>query len=55
MAKKKVKLNGNSMLEGVFLIVLGVLFVFLTGETIIHTAMTIFGVALLILAILDFQ
>ncbi len=54
MAKKKVKLNGNSMLEGLFLIVLGVLFVFLTGETIIHTAMTIFGVALLILAILDF-
>lgn len=54
MAKKKLKLDGNKLLEGGIMILLGILFLLLKGETIIHVAMTIFGVALLVLAILDF-
>ena len=54
MAKKKGKLSNNQLLEGGIMILLGVLFLILKGETIIHVAMTVFGVALLVLAILDF-
>ncbi|HBF15686.1 MAG TPA: hypothetical protein DDW30_08450 [Clostridiales bacterium] len=54
MAKKKGKLSNNQLLEGGIMILLGVLFLLLKGETIIHVAMTVFGVALLVLAILDF-
>ena len=54
MAKKKGKLSNNQLREGGIMILLGVLFLILKGETIIHVAMTVFGVALLVLAILDF-
>lgn len=54
MAKKnKVKLTGNKLLEGIFLILVGILFLVLDANYIINITMTVFGVALLVLAVLD--
>lgn len=53
MAKKKVKLSGNSLLEGAVMILLGVLFLVVPAATIVQITMTVFGVALLVLGVLD--
>lgn len=51
--KKKIKLTGNPLLEGIFLILVGILFLVLGTDYIIKVTMTVFGVALLVLAVLD--
>lgn len=55
MAKKKVKISvsNDRLVEGFLTLLIGILFLFLRGNTIINIAMTVFGVALLVLAILD--
>ena len=52
MAKKKLTLNSEKLIEGALTILLGILFLILQGE-VIKVAMTILGVVLIVMAVLD--
>lgn len=52
MAKKKLTLNSEKLIEGALTILLGILFLILRGE-VIPVAMTILGVVLIVMAVLD--
>lgn len=52
MAKKKLTLSSDKMIEGALTILLGILFLILQGE-VIKVAMTILGVVLIVMAVLD--
>ncbi len=52
MAKKKISFSNEKWIEGVLTILLGILFLILQGK-VVSIAMTILGVALIIMAVLD--
>ena len=52
MAKKKLTLSSDKLIEGALTILLGILFLILQGE-VIKVAMTILGVVLIVMAVLD--
>lgn len=51
--KRKISVSNDRLVEGFLTLLVGILFLFLRGDTIINIAMTVFGVALLVLAVLD--
>ena len=52
MAKKKLTLSSDKLIEGALTILLGILFLILQGE-VIKVAMTILGAVLIVMAVLD--
>lgn len=52
MAKKKITFSNDDLIEGALTILLGILFLILQGQ-VITVAMTILGVVLIVMAVLD--